>query len=187
MSFQIETERLILRDVREDDIPILVAQFAEPESRGSILSVQADARVIKQDLENAIAWAKHPRREYYKLSVELKSGGALIGSCTISKVIPESFQTSIGWHYGHQFHGNGYATEAARQMLYIGFELNKVASIFADCFTGNKASIKVMEKIGMSAVWNFSLFNVIRGLNYGENKPTVRYAVSRHQWLANIK
>lgn len=184
MSFQIETGRLIIRDVREDDIPILVGQFAEPEARNGILFFQTDESYNKNDLANAIAWAKVPQRQYYKLSVTLKADGALIGSCIISKVVAESFQTSIGWHYGNQYRGKGYATEAARQLLYIGFGLNKVAAIYADCFEDNKASIRIMEKIGMSPVWNFGLFNMIRGWSYGESKPTVRYTISRREWLA---
>lgn len=183
MSFQVETKRLIIRDIREDDIPILIKQWAEPEARNNILSFQADEEYNKKDLENAIAWAKIPKREFYKLSVTLKTDKTLIGSCIISFVKPESFSTAIGWHYGHLFRGNGYATEAARALLYIGFELNEVANIYADCFVENKASIRIMEKIGMSPVWNLELFNIIRGWSYGEHKPAVRYAISRNQWL----
>jgi RimJ/RimL family protein N-acetyltransferase len=187
MSFQIETERLILRDVQEDDIPILIKQFAEPESRSNILSFQADEDHNRKDLENAMAWAKIERREHYKLSVVRKDDQTLIGSGTITYVRPEAFNTTIGWHYGHEFRGKGYATEAARALLYIGFSLNDVTEIFADCFVENKASIKIMGKIGMSSSWNLGLFNALRGWSYGENKPTVRYIISRNQWVAGRK
>lgn len=172
-----------MRDVREDDIPILIAYFAEPESRQNILSFQANEAINKRDLENAIAWAKIPEREYYSLSVTLKDNHTLIGTGSISQVKPESFSTFIGWHYGNNFRGNGYATEAARALLYIGFELNEVANIYADCFAENKASIRIMEKIGMSPVWNLGLFNIIRGWSYGEYRPAVRYTISRNQWF----
>lgn len=184
MSFQIETGRLIIRDVREDDIPIIVKQCAEPEARNSILFFQASETYNKKDLANAIAWAKHPQREHYILSVTLKADRTLIGTCAIANVKSESVETSIGWHYGNEFRGNGYATEAARELLYIGFELNEVSEIYADCFADNKASIRIMEKIGMSSGWNFDIFNMIRGWSYGESKPTVRYTISRRQWLA---
>lgn len=186
MSFQTETERLIIRDIKEDDIPVLIKQFAEPESQKKILSFQADEEHNKNDLENAIAWAKIPKREFYKLSVTLKADQILIGSCAISFVKPESFSTAIGWHYGHKYRGNGYATEAARVLLHIGFELNEVANIYADCFVENKASIRIMEKIGMSPVWNLGLFNMIRGWSYGEYRPAVRYTISRNQCLKQI-
>lgn len=184
MSFQRETERLIVRDVREDDIPIIIEQFAEPEARKNILSFQQDENYNKKNLAYAIAWAKHPQREHYKLSVTLKRNETLIGTCTINNVKPKCYETAIGWHYGHRYRGNGYATEAARELLRIGFELNNVSEIYADCFVGNQASIRIMEKIGMSSRLNFELFNVIRGWSYGEHKPTVRYVISKRQWLA---
>jgi RimJ/RimL family protein N-acetyltransferase len=184
MSFQIETERLIIRDIREDDVAVLLAQFAEPESRANILSFQADTAYNKRDLANAMAWAKHPRRAYYKLSVTLKKGGDLIGSCTITNVRPACFETSIGWHYGYEYRGNGYATEAARRLLYIGFALNNVSKIYADAFVQNKASIRIFKKIGMRPHLDFGFFNMMRGRHYGESKPAVRYTISSHQWLA---
>ena len=183
MTFHIETERLILRDVQEEDIPILLAQSAEPESRKNILSRQLDETYNKQVLANAMAWAKVPQRAYYKLSVVVKTNQTLIGTCSITGVIPEAVKTCIGWHYGHQYRGNGYATEAARELLYIGFGLNKVSEIYADCFAGNPASIRVIEKIGMRPSWNFGLFNILRGWSYGEHIPTVRHTISRNQWL----
>ena len=187
MSFQRETERLIIRDIREDDIPILIKQFAEPEAQENILSYQSGEVHNRKIFAAAMEWAKHPQREYFNLSVIRKEDESLIGSCTISHVRSESFETGIGWHFGHQYRGNGYATEAARELLYIGFMLNEVSEIYADCFVGNKASIRIMEKIGMHSGWNLALFNTIRGWSYGENNPTVRYIISRQQWLENIK
>jgi len=185
MSFKIETERLILRDVHEDDIPTLVAIFAERESRKNILSRQADENYNKRNLETGIAWARTTaRREHYVLSVELKTDRTLIGNCSISYVEPEYFNTRIGWHYGHQYRGNGYATEAARELLYIGFKIGNVMEIHADCFDENIASIRVMEKIGMQADWNFGLMKFLRGMTYGENKPAVRFKISKPEWLA---
>ncbi|MCY7348269.1 MAG: GNAT family N-acetyltransferase [Pyrinomonadaceae bacterium] len=184
MSFQIETGRLIIRDVREEDIPILVKQNAEPEARGGILSFQADETYNKKELEKAMAWAQYQRRPYYKLSVALKTDGTLIGSCTYTDVVPESYEAAIGWHYGHRFRGNGYATEAAYAMIDFAFGFVGVNEIFADCFAENRASIRIMEKTGMSSGWNFDLFNVIRGWSYGEQKAAVRYVISKRQWSA---
>lgn len=185
MSFQIETGHLIIRDLQEDDIPILVKYFAEPISQKYILSCQLDSEFNKKNFENGIAWAKHPQRIYYRFAVMLKSDETLIGSCSINKVYPESIDTNIGWHFGSRFSGNGYATETARKLLYIGFELEEVSSIYADCFVENKASIKIFEKIGMTPYWNFGLINLMRGLSYNEIKQTVRYSISRSQWIKN--
>ena len=186
MSFQIETRRLLLRDVSASDLPVLIAQAQEPESRRGILAYQADENYNRVCLLAAMAEAKKRPRESYTLSVVRKSDGALAGSCSISNVRPDSIEAALGWHYGVQYWGNGYATEAARGLLYIGFELGRVAEIYADCFADNVASIRVMEKIGMTSRENLRLFDQIRGLSYGEKRPTARYTISRNEWLAKI-
>ena len=186
MPFQIETARLIIRDVCKTDISVLIKQFAEPEARGGILSFQADENYNRRDLANAMAWAKVSHREHYKLTVTLKDERVVVGSCTLTFVEPGSVETTIGWHYGHRFRGNGYATEAARALLRFGFEFGKVSEIFADCFADNRASIRIMEKLGMTSHRNFGVFNLIRGWSYGESRPAVRYIISRNQWLAQI-
>jgi len=182
MNFRIETERLILRDVRMSDLPVLLAQAAEPEARRNILAYQGDEHYNRLTLINAIGAAKVSPRENYTLSVVLKNDRSLIGNCTIADVKAKSIETVIGWHYGHAFRKRGYATEAARALLYIGFALNDVAEIYADCFIGNLASRRVMEKIGMTMRRNLGLFNLIRGWSYGEHKPTVRYIIAREEW-----
>jgi [ribosomal protein S5]-alanine N-acetyltransferase len=187
MSFQIKTNRLIIRNVQKSDLPILMRQSAELEARSGILSYQADENYNRRILLEAIAEAKSPQRANYTLSVTLKTNQNLIGSCMISKVKPDSIETSLGWHYGCKYWGNGYATEAARVLLFIGFELNNVSEIYADCFCDNKASIRIMEKIGMKTQPNLNLFNKIRGLSYGEHRLTVRYIISRKQWLAKTR
>jgi [ribosomal protein S5]-alanine N-acetyltransferase len=184
MSFQIETERLILRDVREADLPVLMAQAVEPEARRGLLAYQAGADYNRVLLRAAIAEARNRRRENYTLAVVLKSDRSLIGSCSIANVKAESIETALGWHYGHKYWGHGYATEAARALLYIGFAIGRAAEIYADCFADNLASIRVMEKIGMTSRRNLALFNQIRGWSYGEKRPTVRYTISRNEWLA---
>lgn len=188
MSFQLETERLVIRDVEEAEISTLVGYFAEPEARKYILPCQLDADFNRRSFENGIAWAEHPQRIYYQFAVILKKYKTLIGSCNISKVYPESIDTNIGWHFGSQFSGNGYATETAQKLLNFGFELEEVSSIYGDCFVENKASIRIFEKIGMKPHLDFTPINLLRGfLSYSEIIPTLRYSISRTQWLNQTK
>lgn len=128
MTFQIETKRLLIRDVQEEDVPILLEMYAEPEARRNILAVQTDENHNRKDLEAAMAWAKQVHRPYYKLSVELKADKTLIGSCNLSDAVPQGTETFIGWHYGHRFRGNGYATEVAYTLLDFALEFVKVNS-----------------------------------------------------------
>ena len=55
----------------------------------------------------------------------------------------------IGWVLHRDYHGRGYATEAARALLGYGFETLGLHRVIATCQPENVASWRVMEKIGM--------------------------------------
>lgn len=55
----------------------------------------------------------------------------------------------IGWVFNKMFHGNGYATEAARVIITYVFEILNLHRVIATCQPENTASYCVMEKIGM--------------------------------------
>jgi RimJ/RimL family protein N-acetyltransferase len=179
MAFELETERLTLRDVRAADFETLLAQAREPEARRGILAYQAEEFYNRQALLKAIKEAQFARRENYTLTVVRQSDRAIIGCCSAADVRRDSIETVLGWHYGKDFWGRGYATEAGRALLYIGFEIGGVREIYADCFADNLASRRVMEKIGMQTRPNLELFDQLRGLSYGERRPTVRYIITK--------
>jgi RimJ/RimL family protein N-acetyltransferase len=56
---------------------------------------------------------------------------------------------SLGWVINNIYHGNGYATEAAKAVMDFAFNTLKVEKVVADCDYRNKSSIKVMQKIGL--------------------------------------
>ncbi len=58
-------------------------------------------------------------------------------------------QVDIGFRFFHEDWGKGYATETAIIALALGFEHWKVKEIIGRAAKENKASIAVLEKIGM--------------------------------------
>jgi [ribosomal protein S5]-alanine N-acetyltransferase len=60
----------------------------------------------------------------------------------------------IGYSIAPDFRGNGYAYESAQALIEWAFLNKRVESVIARCEPGNKASIRVLEKIGMSPVDN---------------------------------
>ena len=55
----------------------------------------------------------------------------------------------IGWRFGRQWWGQGFASEAARGALQVGFERLGLAEIVAFTTWNNTRSSAVMERIGM--------------------------------------
>ena len=55
----------------------------------------------------------------------------------------------IGWRLSSQAWNKGYATEAAKAVLKVGFEQFKLQEIVSFTVPENKRSMRVMTKIGM--------------------------------------
>ncbi|MBW4515305.1 MAG: GNAT family N-acetyltransferase [Timaviella obliquedivisa GSE-PSE-MK23-08B] len=58
----------------------------------------------------------------------------------------------VGWHLRKASWGKGYATEAARAIVDYGFKVLKLPCIYAIAYPENRPSIRVMERLGMTAV-----------------------------------
>ena len=76
--------------------------------------------------------------------------------------------------------GKGYATEAAREILRIGFELLDAHRVVGNVDTENIGSVRVLEKIGMTR----------EGMNrqsfwsplHGTWRDTYLYAILEDEW-----
>jgi [ribosomal protein S5]-alanine N-acetyltransferase len=84
-----------------------------------------------------------------KGALESRVKQGLIGSVAlmIEKDSPNSAE--LGYWFKRSAWGQGYATEAARFMLAVGFKTLKLHRIWGKCHVENPASAHVMEKVGM--------------------------------------
>ncbi|MBQ6842260.1 MAG: GNAT family N-acetyltransferase [Firmicutes bacterium] len=57
----------------------------------------------------------------------------------------------LGWIIDKRYWGNGYAVEAARGLITVFREALGIRRFFALCDSENRASVRVMEKLGMHA------------------------------------
>jgi len=58
-------------------------------------------------------------------------------------------QAELGWVWDPGHAGQGYATEAVRELLRLCFEDLGLRRVTADCFAGNVSSWRLMERVGM--------------------------------------
>jgi RimJ/RimL family protein N-acetyltransferase len=143
MTFSlIKTPRLIIRQLRPDDSIGLLAYMSDPEvtaflPEGPFSEAEAREFIEKNAGERAEAHA-----------VILTAENRLIGHMVFHPwFAPLTYE--IGWVFNRQYHGQGYATEAAFSLLEHGFEELKLHRVIATCQPENVASYRVMEKIGM--------------------------------------
>ena len=72
----------------------------------------------------------------------------LLGAIGLGLVTPHR-RGSLGYWLGVPFWGQGYATEAVRRVVAYGFAELRLHRIEATVFSGNAASARVLEKVGM--------------------------------------
>lgn len=104
---------------------------------------------LKKPLEDGIAaWAKG---EVFTFSIDAKEDGRFLGRIGIRKG-EEDGVWNIGFWIHPDSQGNGFMTEAAQAILRFGFEELGAVRIEACYALWNKASGRVLEKVGMNFV-----------------------------------
>jgi RimJ/RimL family protein N-acetyltransferase len=64
----------------------------------------------------------------------------------------DNAEGELGWIINKKYWGNGYAEEAAKEILNFAIKELKVRKFVAHCDSENISSFRVMKKIGMSLV-----------------------------------
>ncbi|GAB2691059.1 GNAT family N-acetyltransferase [Kitasatospora kifunensis] len=146
------TPRLRLRSWRPDDLAALSELNADPEvmryiADGSVLSPEQSAEQLARFRR---LWDE---QGFGLFPVERRDSGEFLGwvGLAVPAFLPEVLPAvEIGWRLKRSAWGHGYATEAARTVLALGFEelgLDRVVSI---CHVDNHASANVMTKLGLT-------------------------------------
>src|SRR2546423_4793541 len=142
----IETDRLLLRKFRPDDLNDLAAMFGDPDVVRYVGNGQpADRDEANRALQSTLRhWEVNGFGRWAALD---RATGTFIGFGGLRSLFgtPE-----IVYHLGKEYWGKGFATELARAALRFCFEDRGFHRIVAVAKPANNASIRVMEKIGMS-------------------------------------
>lgn len=151
---RLETERLVLREWRDDDKALYAEIIADPVVRRFFptLGTYADADAGIERAQQRLADIG-----YSFLAVERRADGQFMGMLGMAPfrdelrlAIPGAPPVEIGWQLGQAFWGQGYAPEGARAMLDFAWWRLRLPEVVAITYEGNLPSRRVMEKIGMS-------------------------------------
>lgn len=147
---ELRTERLLLRQWRNDDLEPFAALNADPETM----------RFFPEPPSRAAsdALAEHARRQiedegWGLWAVEVVGGASFIGFVGLSRPSFEEHFTptvEVGWRLAREHWGRGYATEAGRAAVAYGFEEVGLEEIVSFTSELNEPSWRVMERLGMS-------------------------------------
>ncbi|WP_223558049.1 GNAT family N-acetyltransferase [Chryseobacterium lathyri] len=142
----IETERLILSQLKEEDLPFVTEYLQD-----KIFSDVTSNIPYPYTGEHARFWMKMSRESFenntgYTFAVRNKEG-QILGAIGLHD--RDDDKAELGYWMGKPFWNKGYITEAAIALIDFGFNELQINKIYATYFLDNPASGRIMEKIGM--------------------------------------
>lgn len=171
--FPIETERLLLRELRAEDENDIHEYASDTEVVRLMIWGPNTREVTRQFLDRALqAQTQWPRSEV-GLAIELKSERRLIGSIGLRMKDEANRTADIGYVLNRKYWGPGYMTESARAILDVAFKQLKLHRVWATCDARNSASYRVMERLGMRREGLF----IKNAMEKGEWRDTYLYAI----------
>jgi ribosomal-protein-alanine N-acetyltransferase len=145
----IETQRLLLRTWSPDDAEAVLRIYSHPDVT-YFLGTGAPDQTLEDALKRIQRGISHQERHGYGFwAVVEKATARLIGTCGL-KHLEDGVPVEVGYHLARPVWGRGFATEAAAACLRYGFEQLHFDRILAVVAPANFASVRVIEKIGMT-------------------------------------
>jgi RimJ/RimL family protein N-acetyltransferase len=170
---QLETERLILRSFRKEDVDAMAQLFANLDFMRFSLGVFTERKQTIAFIEKVMSWdhAGIPSQ----FAVVPRGEDAIIGYCGFFYHPEHGIEDiEIGYRLNPDYWNRGLITEAARAVRNHGFRHCKLSRVISLIHPENIPSRRVAEKNGMEVEKEITF----RGL------PTLLYAMTREGWLA---
>lgn len=148
--YPITTPRLLLRPFTADDLDAVNAYESRPDVTRYLYWEPRDRDTSRTFLDKKITrTALREEGDALDLAVTLRHTGHVIGSVLLIWTSKENRQGEIGYILNPDHHGHGYAPEAAREMLRLGFADLGLHRITGRLDARNTASARVLEKLRM--------------------------------------
>lgn len=146
---RLETERLVLRDFREEDLAEILKYALEPEfyrylpvQKQTVETLTAFFKERKKDQEDGVA----NRRTF---AVALKEPDRIIGSIRMGIFDEQEGRADLGYTLNLACQGKGYMTEAINRALAYGFADKGLTEVWAVAHKENVRSWTLMQRLGM--------------------------------------
>lgn len=133
-----ETDRLILRRYKKEDLQDLFAYLSDAE----VVKYEPYKPMTLEETEEALQWRMGTEE---MIAVELKDSRRLIGNVYMGKREFEAVE--LGFVFHRSYWGRGYAAESCRALIRLAFA-NGVHRICAECDPRNERSWRLLEALG---------------------------------------
>lgn len=171
---QLETERLILRQIQSNDVqPIFDCWMNDEDvSRYMYWKSSDDINDAKEFVTFELGNIES--NQWYRWIIETRDTHELIGTCLIFFNDDEN-TWDISYNLGKAFWGHGYITEAMRTVIAYGKNVLKIKRIVTCHAIENPASGNVIKKLG---------FQYLKDIPYDCNGNTIH--TTAHSYELNL-
>jgi len=171
-DMQLETERLILRSFREEDVDVMAQLFANPDFMRFSLGVFTERKQTVAFIEKVMGWDRDGIPSQF--AVIPRGQDAIVGYCGFFQHAEVPGEIEIGYRLHPDYWNRGLISEAARAVRDHGFADLELPRVISLIHPENVPSRRVAEKNGMKVEKEITF----------RSFPTLVYTISRQEWLA---
>lgn len=183
-DFRLETDRLILRDWRDEDWPVFFRHTNTPSVMRWLGGV-ADAEGRAQARARLEGYRRDHGHTFWAVERHADGGhlaGELLGFCGLKRANQQGGPIGdfeIGWRLREDAWGRGYAREGAVEAIRAGFIQFGAPHMIALTVPGNAGSRGLMERLGMRRRPDLDFASTDFDRDGG---PIIAYAITRDEW-----
>jgi [ribosomal protein S5]-alanine N-acetyltransferase len=156
------TARLHLRPLRIGDAPAVQRIFSDPEvTRHVALDTMTDLVPAAAAVERVLQ--SSARREAIRWAITFPDDDEAIGNAGFLNISADQRRAELGYDLARPLWGHGFAPEAAAAIVAFGFDVMRLHRIEADILPANRASARVLEKLGFRPEAQLTDYLVIQG------------------------
>lgn len=147
-TLALATKRLVLRELSDDDAIAVSNGAGDRRVAQYLIQVPSPypPSLARRWIDCRRAWWREGRG--MTLAITRTGDPALLGTVSL-KVSRMNRRAELGYWLGADAWGQGYATEACRELVRFGFDELALNRVFAQVLAGNDASCRVLDKLGM--------------------------------------
>lgn len=175
---EIYTERLFLRRLSVKDAETLFKYWSDPEVT-KYLNVNTFKNIEQSMNLIRILNSLYRMNEGIRWAIVIKGTNEVIGTCGYNSWVKKSSRGEIGYELGREYWGNGYATEALKEVIKYGFKTMKLNRIEAFTVPEAFSSINLLKKLG------FKKEGMLREYGYWNRKYWDEniYSLLKRDWI----
>jgi len=162
----IETQRLILKNISSDDKDFIFSQFSD-EVVTMYLFDEEPVTDMKEAEEIITFYMKPEPRPQHRWVLIRKTDGRKMGTCGFHCWDTTASKVEIGYDLKEEFWGNGYMQEALKEIITFAKEEMLIKEVKACIYIDNQKSIQLVENLGF--VLSGSSWELFRNKEYPHN------------------